>query len=170
MTLFRRLGPQGTTFTERLLRSMGFVLLIAGIGYLFWTNYERNLQRIGLQEAVHDRTGELSSEVRKEVWTFSRSMREHFGITVEVRIAQRELLAPESDGKTLFFGIVPSERRAVILFPPLMERSLDPGFVVYLKQDHFRPYWERENGWQEGLQDATALLWEQMRRMERADG
>jgi hypothetical protein len=170
MSLFRRLGPKGSTSSERVLRFLLFVMLLAGISFLFWNNYERSIRRISTNQAVLDRTGQLSPERRDEVVKFSNRMREHYGIVVEVRIAQRELLAPQADAKTLFIGIVPAERQAVFLLPPLMERALDPGFVSYLKQDHFRAYWNQENGWQEGLHQAMTLLWDQMRRLERANG
>jgi hypothetical protein len=170
MSLLRRLGPRGSTFSERVLRTMLFVLLIFGISYLFWHNHERRLDRVTHGQAVLDRTGELAPERLREAREFSRRMRDHFGITVEVRIAQRELLAPPPDGKTLFIGLVPSRREAVILLPPLVERALDQDFVAHLVEEHFEPYWDVEGGWQEGLQQAMALLWEQMRGLERSDG
>jgi hypothetical protein len=169
-TAMFRLTPSGSTFGERVLRSMGLILLLAGISYLYWNNYERSMQRIGMRQAVMDRTGQLSAERMEEVWEFSNRMRERFGITVEVRIAQRELLAPDQGPRTLYIGLVPSERRSMIVFPPLVERALGREFITYLREEHFRMYWDSEQGWQEGLRQAMILIWDQLRQMERADG
>ena len=170
MPILQRLRPQGTTSSERVLRSMIFVLLLFGIGYLFWHNYDRSMQRVTARHAVVDRTGQLAPELSKEVVEFSRRMRERFGIAVEVRIARQELLAPEGDAKTLYIGIVPSRQLAVVMLPPLMERALEPTFVAYLMNDHFGRYWAEENGWQSGLQEAMVLVWDRMRKLEQADG
>jgi len=90
----------------------------------FWKNSERNLERLSGRFGLSDETKSLSPNDREHVQAFIAAMRKNYGIEARVLITREPSTPPEADGKTLYVGLCPDEKLAVVQLPPLVARAL----------------------------------------------
>lgn len=150
------------------LRILLMLILFVGVGYLFWTNFERSMDMVLTRHVVNDETNTLDQDTINEISSFSSSLQERFGIGMEVRIFKRFVVPPSGDSRTIFIGISPEQREDIIIFPALLKRALPEQFVDYVANEHFDRYWENKN-WQQGLMDFLNLLSQEIMQIERGD-
>lgn len=148
------------------LRMLMLVILFAGVGYLFWKNYERSMDTIQTRHVVQDETQSMDKELVQEIVAFSTSLQQRFGMTLQVKIFEEFVISPRKDSRVIFIGLSPRYKEHSIVFPPLMQRALPEEFVTHIKEEHFHEFWENEN-WQEGLVQALNKIGEEMIKIEK---
>lgn len=155
MALFslRAKGP-----LEALLRLAGLMLVMSLVVLGFWKNGERNMERLNARLGLSDETKSLSDEERAHVLAFIANIRKNFGIDARVQVARQALEPPQADGKTLYVGLCPSERLAVVQLPPLMAGALGQDFARTLVDEHFPFHYAPGRRWQKGLLLALDLM------------
>ena len=143
---------------EHMIR-LGALLLVVGAVVLgFWKNSERNMERLNASLGLSDEVLGLSADERDHVQAFITTLRKDYGIEARVQVSRSRPTAPEPDGKTLYLGIGPEEKTAVVQLPPLVARSLGPDFARQLEQEHFPFYFAPGKSWQKGLLLALDLI------------
>ncbi len=148
MALFslRAKGP-----LETLLRLAGLTLVMSLVVLGFWKNSERNVERLNARVGLSDETKSLSDDERAHVLAFIAKLHKGYGIDVRVQVARETLTPPQADGKTLYLGLCPSERLAVVQLPPLMAGALGQDFARTLVDEHFPFHYAPGRRWQKGL-------------------
>jgi len=155
MALFsvRAKGP-----LDFLARLAGLIVVVGLVVLGFWKNSERNLERINARYGLADEVKGLSPAERDHVMAFITAMRQNYGIEARVRLSRTRPTPPEPDGKTLFVGLCPEEKFAVVQMPPLVARALGPDFARQMETEHFPFHFAPGKSWQKGLLLALDLM------------
>ena len=143
---------------DHMLRLMALALVVCLVGLAFWKNSERNMERINAQASFSDATGTLSDAERDHVRAFISTLRKTYGLEARVQVSADKLTPPPPDGKTLYVGLAPGARTAVVLLPPLVTRALGQDFARTLETEHFPFYFEPGRSWPQGLILALDLI------------
>ena len=143
---------------EALLRTAGFMLVVGLTVLAFWKNSERNMERLNARFGLSDETKSLSPDQRDHVQAFITAMRKNYGIEARVLITRQSPALPEPDGKTLYVGLCPEERLAVVRLPPLVARAIGEDFARTLVAEYFPFHFAPGRSWQKGLLLALDLL------------
>lgn len=152
--------------TASLLRRLGLIAVFLMTGWLFWQNNNQNLNRVFYFKTIHDTTKGLTLADKESLLRFSKALKKKYGLEFKLRISNERIVKPRLTPKTLFIGINPRKKEWQIILPVLVERAMPAEFVSYIKTKHFKPYFEQEN-WQDGLQQALRLIWNQLAAMAR---
>jgi uncharacterized membrane protein YgcG len=142
---------------ELLLRSVGLIAVFALVAWLFSKNMQANIDRLAAQSSLQDKAQALSQERRAIVREYAKRFKEQFGYELRVAIGP-DSPQPPRDAKTVLLSLDPAARRAALLLPPLAARGLGPDLLASLGDEHFAPYFERDD-WQEGLLHCLERLW-----------
>lgn len=161
MIFFRRSGPliRARTPREMLFRSLGLVLVLSIVIWLFWKNSELAMHAIESRGAINDQTQTLTKTQRKDLQEFAKIFEDEFGMELKIKIVDRDLDPPAPDSKTLFLGLETQSELVVIQAPPLVEKALGREFFQRLEREHFVPFFEN-NQWPRGLYKALAEIWD----------
>ncbi|HDQ41815.1 MAG TPA: hypothetical protein ENN39_12430 [Desulfonatronum sp.] len=148
---------------EGLLRSLGVIFVFMGVIWLFWRHYDRTLEmmdahRIGPKHVLLDKTNTLTDKQKKAVRDLSRALKSSFGLELQVIVDVEPLDPPQQDMATIFIGVYPDGRQAVVILPPLVERAVGRELASHLSKEHFSPYWQ-SGDWPGGLGKALGLIW-----------
>lgn len=147
---------------EHLLRLLGVLLVVSLTLWGFWANSQRQAERLNARLGLGDTLRQLSESERDQVQAFITDLRTRYGIETRVQIAEDEISPPDQDGpaagKTLFLGISPARRTALVILPPLVLRALGPDFARQLEQEHFPFHFGPGKRWQQGLLLALDLV------------
>ncbi len=107
---------------------------------------------------ITDETGLLTPEDLKFISRFAAGLEKEFGQKAVVRVFTGVVIVPELDSRTMFLGISPALEEVLVSLPPLIHRSLPPGFVEELNTNHFQPYFA-SGDWPLGLKTALIKIW-----------
>ncbi|PTN38646.1 hypothetical protein [Desulfonatronum sp. SC1] len=143
---------------EGLLRALGMVFVFMGVIWLFWKHNQRTIEMLDSHQVVVDRGGLLTDAQKQSVRDLSRALKSSFGLDLRLVVSEDGLTRPQVDAKTIHIGIDPESEVFHVVLPPIVERALGQGFIRYLGEEHFAPYWASGN-WQRGLGEALSLLW-----------
>ncbi|MGE4262925.1 MAG: hypothetical protein AB7E46_00455 [Desulfovibrio sp.] len=143
---------------EALLRTAGFMLVVGLTVLAFWKNSERNMERLNARFGLSDETKSLSPDQREHVQAFIAALRKNYGIEARVLITRQPPALPEPDGKTLYVGLCPEEKLAVVRLPPLVARAIGEDFARTLVAEHFPFHFAPGRSWQKGLLLALDLM------------
>ncbi len=146
---------------EALLRFLGLILVFALTIWGFWLNGQRQAERLNARHGLGDASNLLSDEERGQVTAFITEMRNRYGIEARIVISEGEPTPPdpgEAAPKTLFLGLSPGLRKAVVVLPPLLQGALGPDFARQLAQEHFPFHFQPGRRWQKGLVLALDLI------------
>lgn len=152
----------------RILRYILLVLLFGAVGFGFWLNAQRQAAMLTKPAPpVIDKTGSLSDEQQKQLTIYTEKFLATYGMAIVIRIQDEnfpaDVLPAYEKTKTLFLGLALRNGQVRLDVPPLAAAALEKPFTDYLRQDHFPPYFARNN-WQEGLAAALNLLTKQLDR------
>lgn len=149
---------------EGLLRGLGVIFVFMVVIWLFWEHNARTLemiesQRSASQQVVSDETRVLTDEQKQAIYDLSRALQANYGLELRVIVDVKPVIAPEMDAGTIFIGMYPEGRQAVVILPPLVERAVGVGLANHLRRHHFPPYWQ-SGDWPRGLGEALGLIWD----------
>lgn len=162
---FQPAKPHLTSPVARFFRGFSLIIILAGVIYLFWQHYDRSLDIIQSRHAIQDQTDSLDKRERQAILQLAEELQDKYGLQLQVRIAEERLPAPPHDPQTIFIGLVPSKKQAVVELPVLLEKALDKSYTNNLKYRHFKRFWA-ENQWKQGLSMALGTLKEQLHHLE----
>ncbi len=156
----KRSGPlvSGDTSGERFLRFMLLITIFAVCGWLFSYSFERKMQQIQAGSSIWDQTGQLSDDQKTAFRDVVAQYRKEFGLNLKLLVSKSPVEPPEIDSKTIFIGLCPGRKEAVVLFPPLVAKALGPEFQRTLVEEHFPAFFARDD-WPTGLILALEKLW-----------
>lgn len=151
---------------EGLLRGLGVIFVFMGVVWLFWKHNARTLEMIELeraqtQQVIVDATRTLTEEQVKAIRDLAGALKSAYGLELTVRIDDQPIVVPGPDQHTVFMGLYPAGRQAVIVLPPLAERAVGQRLADHLRSRHFERYWQ-SGDWPRGLGEALALLWDRL--------
>ncbi|UZP66020.1 TPM domain-containing protein [Desulfovibrio mangrovi] len=158
--LFRSGGPliKAESGSELFLRSVLLLSVVALVGVAFWYQIGANLREVNSRGAVWDEANVLSRDQREALRDFAAELKETYGIKLRLQIRKSPVVLPDLDNKTLFIGINPETRQVLIEFPTLLRKALGDEYMYRLQNEHFGPYFEKDQ-WQQGLAEALTQLW-----------
>lgn len=143
---------------ENVLRLAGLLLVLGAVVFGFWKNSERNMERLNASLGLSDEVRGLSQDERDHVQDFIAALRKDYGLEARVQVARAGLTPPSADGKTLFIGLCPEEKTALVQLPPLAASALGPDFARQLMTEHFPFHFAPGRRWQQGLLLALDLV------------
>lgn len=144
-----------------LVRLLGLALIFLVVGWAFWQNNERAIERIKARQAITDATGALAEEDLEFARAVAAMLDERYGLTLRLQVVDDVLRIPEPDPRTLYLGLNPRTRLVVVEFPPLVAKALGQEFLRTLRESHFEQYWDG-SGWPDGLRSALTLIVERL--------
>jgi hypothetical protein len=151
-----------------MLRTTGVVIVFFITALLFWKNYENTLEKITSRQTIYDQTKTLSNSQKKILKNFARYLIDIYGIEFKVNINKKHIKPPKNLSKTLYIGICPPKRRAIILFPVLLKKALPREFVEYMKTKYCKDYLSTDT-WPIGLMNGIKLIYDQLNKLEDED-
>ncbi|SDK41068.1 hypothetical protein SAMN05660337_0364 [Maridesulfovibrio ferrireducens] len=153
--------PKGNSRKEKVLRLLGMIVIFAIVGWAFWQNNERTLEKLQGRNSIWDQTKSLSKTDRDFINGFIRSMRSEFGVKTKVHIMTGKIPEITPDSKELFIGLSPEYEQVVFYFPGLVRHALGANFINDLKHNHFTGNFKNDK-WPVTLQTALAMIWEKL--------
>ena len=156
----------GETPREKLIRSLALVLVFAAVIWAFMKNNERVVQILNQESAVYDETGTLDKDQKQFIVSFTKTIKEEWGVTARVQIFGGDFTVPELDGKTLYIGLSPSIGVAELRFPPIMAAALGPDFPDYLKTTFLYPSFQ-EGDWPMATQEVLSEIFNKLNALNK---
>jgi len=165
---FSILKVQGDSSKERIIRSIALVLIFAAVIWAFMKNNERVVNLLNRESAVYDETGTLDKEQRKFIVSFTRSLRDEYGLGSKIQIFGGDFTVPDLDSKTMYIGIAPSIGVIKLRFPVMMRQSLGPEFIESLKTEHLQPSF-KENDWPSAIQIVLVEIFNKLDELQKGE-
>ena len=158
----------GNSPKEKVIRSIALVLVFGAVIWAFSKNNERVVEILNKEGVVYDETGTLDKAQRKFIVSFTRAMRDEFGLSSKIQVFGGDFTVPELDAKTLYIGIAPAVGEVQIRFPALMRQALGEEFIDKLKTEYFLPSFA-EDDWPQEIQVVLATIYEKLTNLEKED-
>lgn len=158
----------GDTPKEKAIRSLLLVLIFAAVVWAFMENNKRVVDRLNRESAVYDETKRLDNDQKKFIVSFTKSLREEFGLESQIQIFGGDFVVPELDNKTLYIGIAPPIKEVEIRFPPIVKQAVGTEFIEMLRTDHFLPSFENDD-WPQELQIVLATIFNKLTELEQGE-
>lgn len=134
-------GPlvHGTGF-GRSVRLGLFLLLLMGMAWGFWHNFERRFASIAAEKSFIDESKLLTDQDRQNFLINFSAMQEAWGVRPLIQIRTQDLQLPTLSGRSLYIGLVwpPVKDKPLdilIVLPPLVKRVLPEQASFQLQQD-----------------------------------
>lgn len=155
----------GQSPREKIIRSLALILIFAAVAWAFVKNNERVLDTLNREGAVYDETGTLTEEQRKFIVSFTRALKDEFGMNSRIQIFGGDFVVPELDAKTMYMGLSPANGTVELRFPPVMSRALGPEFIESLTTEHLLPSLATD-GWPLEIQIVLAAIYDKLTNLE----
>ncbi len=140
------------------------ILLLSGMGYLYWKSSQRFTDSVLSRYLVMDETGTLTDVQKKDISSFSSDMLARHGFGLMLRVFEDHAAVPDPDTRMIFMGLSPDHEQVIIVWPPVLKRAITPEVIHYLEQEHFLQYWEDD--WPAGVVAAMDRLLEELNKIE----
>jgi len=147
----------GSTPREKLIRSLALVLVFAAVIWAFMKNNQHVVEVLNRQSAVYDETGRLTEDDKKMIVSFTRALRDKWGMNCRIQVFGGDFVVPDLDDKTLYMGLAPAIGEAELRFPPLMRSAVGPEFIQSLKTTFLLPSFE-EGDWPMAIQEVLVEI------------
>lgn len=151
----------GETPKEKAIRTILLVLVFAAVIWAFMKNNERVIEHLNMDGAVYDETKTLDSDQKKFIVSFTRSLRDEYGLDCKIQIFGGDFVVPELDAKTMYIGLAPSIKEVELRFPPIMRQALGPEFIESLKTTFLFPSFE-EGDWPMAIQEVLVEIFNKL--------
>lgn len=158
----------GSSRKEKFIRSIALILIFAIVIWAFMKNNERVVDILNKESAVYDETDTLGKEQRKFIVSFTRSLKNTYGLSCRIQIFGGDFTVPELDSKTMYIGLAPSIDTVVISFPPMMRQAVGPEFIENLKTEHFLPAF-KENDWPSAIEIVLVEIFNKLDELQKEE-
>jgi len=158
----------GSSPKEKIIRSIALVLVFAVVIWAFMKNNERVVEMLNRESAVYDETGTLDKEQRKFVVSFTRALRDEYGLGCRIQVFGGDFTVPELDSKTMYMGLAPSLGLAELRFPVMMRRTLGPEFIESLKTEVLLPSF-KDNDWPSAIEVCLVRIFNKLEELKKGE-
>lgn len=159
---------QGNSPKEKIIRSIALLLVFAAVIWAFTKNNERVVDMLNQQAAVYDETKTLDKAQKKFIISFTRSLREEFGLESRIQIFGGDFVVPELDSKTMYIGLAPSINEVQLRFPAMMRQALGEEFIEKLKTEHFLVSF-KYNDWAEEIEVVLLAIFDRLTQINQGN-
>jgi len=151
----------GATSKEKAVRSILLMLVFAAVIWAFTKNNERVVNVLNQQAAVYDETKTLDTAQKKFIVSFTRAIKDEFGLDSKIQIYGGDFVVPELDSKTMYIGLAPAINEVQIRFPAMMRQALGEEFIEQLKTENFLPSF-KYNDWPQEIQVVLVAIFDRL--------
>lgn len=151
----------GESRKEKIIRTIALMLVFGAVIWAFTENNERVVNRLNQASSIYDETGTLTTEQKKFIASFVRTLRDEFGFEAKIQIYGGDFVVPDIDSKTLYIGLAPSINMVEIRFPPLMRQAVGEKYIETLKNEHFLVSFKYDD-WQEEIQVVLVSIFDKL--------
>jgi hypothetical protein len=151
----------GDSPKEKLIRTLALLLIFAAVAWAFMKNNERVVDMLNRDGVVYDETNTLDKDQKKFIVSFTRALKDEFGLTCKVQIFGGDFAVPELDAKTMYIGLAPSIGVVELRFPALMRTALGPDLITALNKEYLLPSLAT-NQWPMEIQVVLATIYEKL--------
>ncbi|CCH49686.1 hypothetical protein [Pseudodesulfovibrio piezophilus] len=146
---------------EKIIRTIAMLLVFAAVIWAFTKNNERVVDMINQQSSIYDETKTLDKEQKKFILSFTRTLKDEFGLECKIQIYGGDFVVPELDRKTMYIGLAPSINEVQLRFPGLMRQALGADFIEQIRTEHFLPSFEY-NDWPEEIKIVLLTIFDRL--------
>ncbi|NDV18052.1 hypothetical protein GO013_01300 [Pseudodesulfovibrio sp. JC047] len=154
----------GESPKEKAIRSVALIVVFAAVIWAFYMNNKHVVEVLNQDGAVYDETGILDASQKKFIVSFTRSLREEFGLDCKIQIFGGDFVLPELDGKTMYMGLAPAIGEVELRFPPLMRKALGVDFIESLKTTFLVPSFT-EGDWPMAIQEVLIEIYRKLEQL-----
>ncbi|SMF26678.1 hypothetical protein [Desulfovibrio gilichinskyi] len=154
-------APQGKTRQEKFLRFLGMIAVFIIVGWAFWQNNERTLEKLQGRNAIWDQTKTLSDADRQYIKGFIRSMRSEFGVKTKIHILNDQITEVVPEQNEMLITLSPAYEQVSLKIPGLVAHALGKKFIDDLEHNHFTGKFKNDT-WPVALQTALAMIWQKL--------
>ncbi len=151
----------GQTQKEKIIRTLALILIFAAVIWAFMKNNENVVDKLNQISAIYDETKTLTNEQKKFMISFTRTLKEEFGLDCKIQIYGGDFTVPELDSKTMYIGLGPSINKVELRFPAMMRAALGEPFIESLKTEHFLVSF-KYNDWAEEIQVVLLSIFDKL--------
>ncbi|MEF2230620.1 MAG: hypothetical protein V3571_06805 [Pseudodesulfovibrio sp.] len=156
----------GRSPREKIIRSLALVLIFAAVCWGFIKNNERVVDMLNRDGAVYDETKTLDKDQRRFIASFTRTLKEEFGLSSRIQIYGGDFVVPELDAKTMYIGLSPSTGEVQIRFPALMRQALGDDLIEALRTEYLEPA-IAAGEWPQELQMVLATIFQKLTELNK---
>nr|WP_287411257.1 hypothetical protein [Pseudodesulfovibrio sp.] len=158
----------GESPKEKMFRSLALVLVFAAVIWAFYMNNKHVVDVLNQEGAVYDETKTLDKTQKKFIVSFTRSLREEYGMDCKIQIYGGDFVMPELDGKTMYMGLAPSINEVKLRFPPMMRQALGKDFIESLKTTFLLPSFQ-EGDWPMAIQEVLMEIYKKLEQLKKEE-
>ena len=153
----------GETSKEKIIRSIALILVFAAVIWAFTKNNERVVDVLNQQASIYDETGTLDKEQKKFIVSFTRALRDEFGLDSKIQIFGGDFTVPELDSKTMYIGLAPAIKVVELRFPVMMRQALGEEFIDSLKADFLESF--TYDDWAQEIQVVLVAIFDKLTQL-----
>jgi hypothetical protein len=155
----------GKSPKEKLIRTLALLLIFAAVGWAFMKNNERVVDMLNREGVIYDETNTLDKEQKKFILSFTRTLKNEFGLSCKIQIFGGDFTVPELDAKTMYIGLAPSINVVELRFPALMRTALGDEFIESLKKENLLPSLQT-NDWPMEIQIVLVAIFDKLTKIQ----
>lgn len=154
-------APKGKSRKEKFLRFLGMIAVFIIVGWAFWQNNERTLEKLQGRNAIWDQTKTLSDADRQYIKGFIKSMRSEFGVKTKIHILNGQIPKVSAEPNEMLITISPAYEQISLQFPGLVAHALGKKFIEDLEHNYFTGKFKKDM-WPVALQTTLAMIWQKL--------
>ncbi|QGY39756.1 hypothetical protein GM415_06355 [Pseudodesulfovibrio cashew] len=155
----------GATPREKLIRSLALILVFAAVIWAFSKNNERVVEMLNQKASIYDETKTLDKEQKKFILSFTKTLKNEFGLDCRIQIYGGDFVVPDLDAKTMYIGLAPAINEVQIRFPAMMRQALGQEFIDSLATEHFLPSF-KYNDWPQEIQVVLLAIFDRLTQLQ----
>jgi len=155
----------GNTTKEKIIRSLALMLVFGVVIWAFMKNNERVVDTLNRHSIIYDETKTLNNEQKKFIISFTRTIKDEFGLDCRIQIFGGDFVVPELDSKTMYIGLAPSVGEVELRFPAMMRRALGDEYIESLVTENFLPSFEYDD-WPMEIQAVLLSIFDKLTELE----
>ena len=155
----------GNTTKEKIIRSLALMLVFGVVIWAFMKNNERVVDTLNRHSIIYDETKTLNNEQKKFIISFTRTIKDEFGLDCRIQIFGGDFVVPELDSKTMYIGLAPSVGEVELRFPAMMRRALGDEYIKSLVTENFLPSFEYDD-WPMEIQAVLLSIFDKLTELE----
>ena len=135
---------------EQFLRSFLLVVFICIVGWGFWTNSEKSMQKLKFEARVSDESGLLDQKSKIRLMQSMKEAEKEYGVKIYIKISKIPVISTDALPGTVFLGVCPNLKQNLLIMPEEWEQALGPDFVRKLRREGMLASFQ-SGKWEEAL-------------------
>jgi len=154
----------GESPKEKVVRTILLIVVFAAVIWAFTKNNQRVVNILNQEAAIYDETKTLDTEQKKFIISFTRALKDEFGLEAKIQIYGGNFVVPELDSKTMYIGLAPPINEVQVRFPALMRQALGDEFIEEIKTENFLPSF-KYNDWPQEIQVVLVRIYDRLTQL-----